>query len=90
MPKKEEVKIEEIKVKAKGDADTLELLQAQPKMPVMIPVSENMEPEMVVINGCIYAIPRGKLVQVPQSIYEILMESQMKTIVANNDIKVGN
>lgn len=88
MAKKEEIK--EIEVKGKGDVDTLKVLQAQPKMPVMIPITDNMEPEMVVLNGCIYAIPRGKLVQVPKSIYEIVVDAQMKTIRAGNDIKIGN
>lgn len=90
MPKKEDIKSVDMEIKGKGDNETLKILQEQVKMPVMIPVSDNMEPELVVLNGCIYAIPRGKLVQVPKSIYDIIIEAQMKTMRANNDIKVGN
>ena len=84
--KNEDTKIE---IRAKGDSETLKELQAQPKSPVMLPITESLEPQMVVINGCIFAIPRGQLVQVPQSVYEIVQESLMKTMSAKNDIAVA-
>lgn len=90
MPKKEENKeLKQVEPKVKGDNDTLKVLQAQPKMPVMLPITENMEPQMVAINGCMYAIPRGVLVQVPQSVYEVIQEAQMKTLQARAKITVS-
>lgn len=83
-------KAPDVNVKAKGDVDTLKTLQAQPKMPVMIPVSENMEPMVVAINGCIYTIPRGVMVQVPESIYKIVSEAQLKTMTAKAQIAIQN
>ena len=77
-------------VNGKGNSDVLAVLQAQPKMPVMIPVTENMEPMVVSINGCIYTIPRGQLVQVPESIYKVVQESQLKTMSAKAQIKINN
>ena len=56
----------------------------------MIPVNENMEALLVSINGCIFAIPRGQLVQVPQSVYEVVQESLMKSLGAKAKIKVSN
>ena len=88
MAKKEEIK--NVELKGKGDVDTLKVLQAQPKMPIMLPITENMEPQMVVINGCIYAVPRGVLVQVPESVYKIVQESQMRTLQAKAKITVSN
>lgn len=78
----------QMEVKGRGSKTVLEMLQAQPKMPVMLPVTENMEPQTVSINGCIYAIPRGTMVQVPQSVYNIIHESQMKSLKAKANIVV--
>ena len=50
MAKKEEIK--NVELKGKGDVDTLKVLQAQPKMPIMLPITENMEPQMVVFMRC--------------------------------------
>lgn len=88
MAKKEDVK--NVELKGKGDSDTLKVLQAQPKMPVMLPITENMEPQMVVINGCIFAVPRGVLVQVPESVFKIIQEGQMKTLQAKAKINISN
>ena len=83
-------KNETVEIKGKGEKSVLEALQAQPKMPIMIPVNENMEALLVSINGCIFAIPRGQLVQVPQSVYEVVQESLMKSLGAKAKIKVSN
>lgn len=83
-------KTETIEIKGKGETTVLEALQAQPKMPVMIPVNENMESFLVSINGCIFAIPRGQLVQVPQSVYEIIQEALIKTMGAKSQITITN
>lgn len=89
MAKKNENINNDIELKGKGDLDTLQVLQAQPKMPVMLPITENMEPQMVVINGCIFAVPRGQLVNVPESVYKIITEGQMKTLQAKAKITVS-
>lgn len=77
-----------VEIEVKGDSDTLAILKAEEKVPIMLPITENMEPQMVVINGCIYAVPRGQLVEVPKSIFEVIQKAQLKLMKAKSEIKI--
>lgn len=75
-------------VKANGEIGTLEQLKKQRKMPVMLPVTENNEPLMVGVNGVLFAIPRGEMIEVPESVALIVQESMVRTLKAKSAIKV--
>lgn len=89
IEEKEEVLEVEKLIKITGETGVLERLKAQKKMPVMLPVTETMEPLMVGINGVLFAIPRGEMVEVPMSVAEIIKDSMAKTIKAKSAIKIS-
>lgn len=68
--------------------DTKSLLDKQDRRPIMVPVTESNEPLMVVINGVIYSIPRGELVEVPDSVFKVIQESLMGSVESKKDIKI--
>lgn len=82
--------LEDIIIKDKGADETLTELSKQPKMPLMIPIDPmgNNEPLLVVVNGTIYALPKGKLLQVPMTVFEIAQESMIKTMQVKQDITI--
>lgn len=76
--------------KKQNAQDIVEEIKKENKVMVMVPVdtlNEN-EPFICGINGCIYSIPRGKMVEVPSSIAEIISRSLTGTIEAQSKIKV--
>lgn len=69
----------------------LQKLQAQPKTKIIIP-KDPLNPKdrvaVVGINGVIYAIPRGKQFEVPESIAKVFMKSFDKTQAAYEKIAI--
>lgn len=58
-------------------ADTAKKLKAEPKRTIMLPLRDEKEADVfVALNGSRYQIKRGEEVEVPESIYKILIESQ--------------
>lgn len=77
---KEESKTIDKLVKDKGNLNTLEELRKQPTVKLQIPedtLNSGKDNQFlpVIVNGTIYSIPRGVMVDVPQSIYEIVNQA---------------
>lgn len=73
----------------KEDAEVLEELSGQDKMPVIIPIDtlNSDEPYVVVLNGVIYSIPRGTMQYIPKDVFAIVQESLEKNM--NLKVKSG-
>lgn len=64
-------------------AATAAKLKAEPKKTVMLPLHDEKEADVfVAINGSRYQIKRGEEVEVPESVYNVLMESQKQDQIA--------
>ena len=64
-------------------ADTAAKLSKEPKKTIMLPLHDEKEADVFVsLNGSRYQIKRGEEVEVPESIYNILIESQKQDQIA--------
>ncbi len=64
-------------------AETAKKLKEEPKRTIMLPINNEKESDVFVsINGSRYQIKRGEEVEVPESVYNILIASQKQDQIA--------
>jgi hypothetical protein len=78
LPEKEDLKgAMSEKELAKDEKDMKRRILAEPKVPVMIP-DDPINPggaEYVSLNGVVFLVPKGKMVDVPKPIAEVIQDS---------------
>lgn len=69
-----------------------EKLQAEKKVKVIIPLDplNPSEPQIVSVNGVTYSIPRGKEIEIPETIARVWQESYNKTIKSQLNARIVN
>ena len=87
--KKEETRKQRIEKVAKSDVQMMkEVLDKQPKVSFMIPLSEGEEEgayETICLNGYLMKIKKGEMVELPKQVAEILADSYKIQMTAGSD-----
>lgn len=69
----------------------VEKLNSQPKVTFMIPLGINEKKgatHEVGINGVVFVYPKGQMIQVPQTVFELLRASYDITVAAGEDLRI--